>query len=166
MKKLIFCMFSVLMCSADSSATDIGVEWSQAIATSELNGNIRDTFYTPVFNTTGLNFTYHWRTVIVGGRNVVDTVFGGDTLYLMTQHSPSGTGDWSQFDSTKIVLNGNADTTLVPWKRINHDSATYCGNYWRVKLVNGFSLGAAAADTNIVGNTYDFDVQVWFEGKP
>ncbi len=166
MRRLIFAAILAVVFPISGMSTDLNAEWSQTIDASEMGANIRDTFYTDVLNTSGLDFTYHWRTVIIGGYNVIDTVFGGDTLYIMTQHSPSGVGDWSLFDSVKIILNGNPDTTLAPWKRINHDSATYCGNYWRVKLVNGMSVGVAAADTAIIGNSYGYDVKVWFEGKP
>ncbi len=149
-------------------ATDLPVTVTHTISATDNNSNIRDTVYTPVLNTNRrefANYVYWWRTIIVGMHNPVDTVFGGDTLYIQTEYSPTGISDWTQFDSTKIVLNGNADTTLQLSTRINYDSASYCGNYWRVKLVNGFTLGDG--DTaGIIGNVYDYSVNVFFEGKP
>jgi hypothetical protein len=168
MRKLLMLALAVLLVPTFASATDLTALLSHTIITTDNNSNIRDTVTTNILNTNHWQYSgyhYYWRTINVGIQDFVDSIFAADTLYIMTYYSHRSDGDWTLFDSTKIILNGQPDTTLLLATRVSYDSATYCGNLWRITLVNGFSLGDG--DTaGIVGNTYDYDVNVWFEGKP
>ena len=153
-------MIALLLLPVLAWGSDLGWQTWEDTIDDVAAGDFRDTTYTNVFNM-GLYpaHDFYWRTVKIEG---VDTIFAADTVYLMTQHGISSLGPWVLFDSTKIILNGGADTTLQWGVRINKDSSAYAGNYWRVKWVNGYTTSDT---TDITGNVYNYLINVYFEGK-
>lgn len=130
----------------------------------DLGADRRDTVYTNEFNAGQYpEITYYWRTWIIE----YDSAFANseDTVIVVHQHSPTGYGPWTNVDVTTVELNGSGDSVMNIAKRINMDSSTYLGNWWRGIVIYGYDLGEAAADTAIVGNTYDVRVNMIFEGK-
>ena len=162
MKKV---LLLILLLVANVSANDLYVKATNVIELGDLGTDVRDTFTVNFDLEDFPQYTYWWRTVQIGSDDAIDTLFGADTVFIMTEHSFTNRGPWTAFDSIEVILNGNADTVLNLAVRINTDSASYMGNWLRAKVVHGFSIGNLAADTAVVGNDYSFDIKYWLEGK-
>lgn len=132
-----------------SYAADLGVgRFEHVIDTTYMGADVRDTS-TGTYLRNDMATSY-WRAV----RVQVDSLFGGDTVQVMTY---ARTSDVNRLiDSVEIVLE-DTDSLYVYGGTLDPDSA-YVGQELYAVLVNGFSVGSAAADSSLIGNRYDVEL--------
>ena len=169
-KYLIFCW---LLCWP-AVAEEVSVVFENDITAAMIGANVRFTDTTAAFRILpkGEAWQYIYRSIYIGAAQAndpwaVDTAFGADTVYVLTQTSLLGTDLWTQFDSTKVILNGNSDTLINLAPRMDLDSSAATANavWMRAVIFHGFSVDTLAADSAIVGNDYPFKVSIWFLGR-
>lgn len=133
-----------------------------AVGSSDTAATVRHNTSYFYYNTAldaGKDHSYYWPSVEVTS---IDTNFTNDTVFLVLWHGAhSGTPVWTLFDTTTIVPGAN--DTITQGTRINMDSSTYMGSYWRGII--SYSRTLADSDSTLVGNKYPITVKAYLEGR-
>jgi hypothetical protein len=162
MKKIVLLL---LLLAVTANANDVGVPWtaaSAAVDTTDTTGVVRHNSSYYYYNTAtdaGKGYSYYWPSVQVTD---IDTNFANDSVFLVLWHGAHrNTPVWTLFDTVEVAI--TASDTIVQGTRINMDSATYMGSYWR--LIMSYSRTLDDDDDGLLGNTYPLTVRAFLEGR-